>query len=558
MSTPRSAPPFDSQPSGVASRAVPSSIPSPHREGTMSSVGSDKHSRIPSGIWRLLIHGNCPRCSHHHKATTIRFKVSEDPSEATPIQCENCEHRWLTIGGRNKTQTSLLSTQTTDPDVDEISFRHALFGIVRSVTALDSVPEGQSREFSAGLYISDVQRGSSSNIHHGGSFAADTTGQGQDTATTSPVQQHQSTRKELLSNNVKLTKILVRDLKRKLRSHFPILNKFHLTKKSMPRTPGATAEPRVAAPTAAPAQDETTAPTPEAPARATAEQAIDDKDCPSRDKVENICTPARSTTQAIAEVRNFDKEALKAMTHDERTAWIREKITAFKCRCSRQCTCKRRRSSSFMVDSSTQVHILPPVSCEQDFEHCRRHSLEGIGSHFDYFTAGEFFTDLPLTVSATRTSEADTIVESNTMSPSPRTSRVDFVQRQRHRSWSPRPASLVNARHSLQHRAQHRLEAQASMDSIVTGAARSSSRGGRRRLDRRSLASLPPPAIPSRPETPVLAHDDQAVPGHADLSHTLDAPSTAPTPRSNEQLTDDERNRTSDPTSPSDPPLSDP
>jgi hypothetical protein len=494
------------QSSVTESRVGPSVVPNPHRHGTMSTVGSEKHS-LPFGIWKLLIHGNCPRCSHRHKATPIRFEVSKDPSDATPIQCEKCDHRWLTIGGRNNTETSLLSTQTTEPDPDEISFRDALFSFVRSATALDSVPEGPSRVPSRGKNVrmqSDNSLGSpTSNVHQGGPHAS-TPGQDQDATTASPSPQHQSTRQELLSNNVKLTKVLLRDFKRKLRRHFPILNRVHLRKTTMPSTPRAAVAPTGTTPTAAPPQHQTTAQTPDPLMRDTTEQCLDDK-CSIRKQSEDVCTPAKSTTQAIEEIKNFDKEALKTMSSEERTAWIREKITAFKCRCSRQCTCKRRRrSSSIMVDSSTKVHILPPVLCNQYCGQRRRHSLEGIGSHLDCFAPGQFYHGQPLTISATRTSEADTVVESNTFSSSARTSRIDFVQRQRHRSWSPRPASLMNVRHSL----QHRLEAQPSMDSTLTGGvAGSSSRGRRRGPDRRSRASLPPSMIPPRSESPAPAHD---------------------------------------------------
>jgi hypothetical protein len=517
------------------------------RSGTMSTVGSEKHSRIRPGMWRLLIHGNCPRCSHRHAAATIRFRVSTDPSEATPIQCERCEHRWLTIGGRNKTETSLLSTKTVDPDVDEVSFRHALFSFVRSTTALDSVPERSlqkpSRRNSTRSDFKEPSRPGSS-VHKEEPNHTVIPGQGHDTTAVNPTRQRESTRHELFSNNVKLTKVLIRDLKRKLRRHFPILDKVHLTKASKSITSDTAITGKESASSAVSPLEHFAATARDNPPPEAAKPTLDgDNVLPPCHKAGD-CRPEKSLAQAITDFHAFDKQVLKAMTRDERVAWIREKVTAFK-GCSRYCTCRRRRSSSPMVDSSTQVHLLPPDDCEKCYVQPRRQSLVGIGSHFDQFLPGEFLDDHTLTISATRTSEADTIVESNTINSSRRSSTVDFAQRQRHRSWSPRPPSSISQRQPMQQRAQHQLMAQVSMDSIITGGAGRSTYSATYGRDRRSRASLPPPVIASRSESPVPLREEQV----AD-----EVPSNPSVPLFNSHFTNDEQDTTSESASPSNTP----
>ncbi|KAF2683839.1 hypothetical protein K458DRAFT_404764 [Lentithecium fluviatile CBS 122367] len=565
-------------------------IPGPNRRDTMSTVSSERHNSVPAGAWHILIHGNCTSCGHHHKAATIPFKVSDDPSEASDVLCERCGHKWLTLGGLNTTQISLLSTLTTDADKEDVELRCTLVEIVRSATGimspgpLSSVPEDAShvpsRENSTRNKEDNAQRIPEPDTHHIASDAVGSPRQtaDQDTAAGSRTFDHQSTGRELLSNNVELTKAVLRSLKRKLRRHFPILKKVHLTKFIRPEASKEAVEaPKNPFPTE-PRRNETPPLSAGPPAADTDEQKVNENEQSQPKDAEDVCTPAMSAAQAIDDAKKFPKETIRNMTPEQRALWIREQITAFKCRCSRQCSCRHsRRSSSFMVDGGTRVHILSPLP---SFELPRRHSLEGIGSHLTEFPPGMFFTDgRPPTISATRTSEAETIVESNTIGSSPRNSRVDFVQRQRHRSWSPRPTSLISYRQPLQQLAQHRLVAQNSMDSIITGGAvRSSSRGGRRRPDR---SSLPPPAtplridsveVPSRPsrhdgvEAPSLpsqpgseevpSRDNEAGPQQINPPEASRArPATSSTSRT-EQPNDEERDRGSDSTPPVDAPRS--
>lgn len=127
------------------------SVPSPTRRDTISTVSSDKYAPIPPGFWALTLHGNCARCNHHHRSAVVHIKISDEPSEVSHLMCEHCHQKWLTIGGRNSTQLSLLSARTTELDAEEVTFRRALINIVRSTTSLvsptvlASVPEASTR-----------------------------------------------------------------------------------------------------------------------------------------------------------------------------------------------------------------------------------------------------------------------------------------------------------------------------------------------------------------------------------------------------------------------------
>ena len=128
----------------------------PCRRDTMSTISSEKPSPLPTGFWRITMHGNCPRCHHHHKSVMVPFKISSEPTETHSVYCERCGQKWFTVGGLNTTQISLLSTKTTDLDPEEVNFRDTLFSIVRSAmavaspTSLTSVPEAPPRLPSGG------------------------------------------------------------------------------------------------------------------------------------------------------------------------------------------------------------------------------------------------------------------------------------------------------------------------------------------------------------------------------------------------------------------------
>jgi hypothetical protein len=210
---------------------------SPTRRNTTSTISSDKYAPIPAGCWSFTLHGNCPRCHHHHNSTIIRCNISDDPIEASHILCEHCKQRWLTIGGKNITQISLLSTKTTEPDCEETDFRYTLINIVRAASAiaspiaLASVPEAVSRQPSWGsLQRSIPHTFQGSTVR---SNANPTTTQETNKSSTSSIGQtntnaftmhHQGTQ-HLKPGSAKT---ILNNLKNKLRSAFPVLKKAHL------------------------------------------------------------------------------------------------------------------------------------------------------------------------------------------------------------------------------------------------------------------------------------------------------------------------------------------
>lgn len=178
-------------------------------------------------------------------------------------------------------------------------------------------------------------------------------------------------------------------------------------------------------------------------------------------------------------LKRVDREALKHMTSYERRIWVRSQITNFK---ADYITQRGHSSQSFpMVDSSTQVY-LPPINMP------RRHSLEGLGSHFEQFLPGSLFSRPDsFTISATRTSEADTAVEIEPLS-SRASSTLDPALVPRHRSWSPHPSSLPNPQFPWRH-LNRELGTRNSMDSVLSGGV-PSGWTGRRGADRGSIGSL--------------------------------------------------------------------
>ncbi|KAF2642113.1 hypothetical protein P280DRAFT_506561 [Massarina eburnea CBS 473.64] len=184
-------------------------------------------------------------------------------------------------------------------------------------------------------------------------------------------------------------------------------------------------------------------------------------------------------TYQVTDSEEFDNETIKNLSPQQRRAWFRAQITDVKLRYNhRRCSC-RHSTSSYMIDGSRQIYrsFSPSVPF--------RHSLEGLGSHFDQFPPESMSPrsgSLAISNSGTRTSEADTAVETQTIISSTRTSMLDTVQYPRHRS-SPRPTSLANSR--LQQEFPHRD----SVDSIVTRDA-PLTRASRRGIDRRSLGSF--------------------------------------------------------------------
>ncbi|KAF2642112.1 hypothetical protein P280DRAFT_293612 [Massarina eburnea CBS 473.64] len=206
-----------------------------NRRDTVSTVSSEKHSPMPTGVWSLTLHGNCSRCHHHHKSAVVQFKIFDNPSEGSDVHCEHCKHKWLTIGGINTTQISLLSTRTTAVGSEEIDLRYRLNSIIRSATAiaspvaLASVPEVLPNLPSRGHSQRMPSHEPESNTHANGK---NKNRHDAELPTNLPIDQSNSTpswshRQRPQEPKPRWTKDFLRSLKRKLRDALPVLKGIH-------------------------------------------------------------------------------------------------------------------------------------------------------------------------------------------------------------------------------------------------------------------------------------------------------------------------------------------
>ncbi|KAF1976441.1 hypothetical protein BU23DRAFT_48571 [Bimuria novae-zelandiae CBS 107.79] len=446
-----------------------SPLPTPLRRDTVSTTSSDKLPSLPSGRWPLTIHGNCSRCGHHHKAVMIQISVVEGICEASHVTCERCDQKWLTIGGVNTTQISLLSTITRDLDHGEINFRYTLFSMVRSAasiaspTALSNVPEDPSPTPSRSS--SGQARGTQ--LRHADTGIQNTSVHDNEAATTSGIDANPSHLPDRIVKDYEASsRPLLTKVKRKLKNTIGMLRKVQ-TKKSRQAQEGTREivdehlEPQLP--------------------HALSEESVN-SDMASGDGEHAHENPAMTAAQAIEDLKSFDKEVIRNMTSQQRKDWIREHITAFKCRCSHECVCKRRHSASSATErSSIRQYRVPSIGSS-----FQRVALGQMGSQFDVLPGALFTHTGPLTISATRISEADTAVDRQSTAPSPRHSRLDSTQ-SAHRSRSPRPASLLQARRSWQPSRNTRGQRN-SMDSMLAGSTVRSSWRGPARLSNTSLA----------------------------------------------------------------------
>lgn len=467
----------------------------PSRRNTISTVSSEKLPSLPSGKWPLTIHGNCTRCGHHHKAAVITISVVAGICEASHMPCERCCQRWLTIGGTNNTQLSLLSTVTTDNTdlIDrETKFRSTLVSMVRSAasigspTALSNVPEDPSptpsRNSSGRAARKRSNESLSTEIRHTSGYAnspAIVTG-----PNTEHVQGDATIHLEPYSNRSLSNGPILATIKQKFKNTVGMLKRVQF--KGLVRqskiNPKSKSEPSIEQSNLR--------------LRLKSSEAVTlgaengDKHVEGAGNSEQA---GWTTSCGIEDLKDFDKEAIRIMTDEQRKKWIREQITIFKCRCSRDCSCKRRRSASSVGDRIGFPEYLPSPTTPS----FHRFSLGEVGSQFDI--PGALFTHTgPLTISATRISEAPTAVDNQSMTSSPRNSRLDFAQV--YRSRSPRPTSRVHSRHSWQ---QLRNDiTRNSMDSTLAG---STVRNSWRTPARFSNISLVAQTAPSLGDTHEIA-----------------------------------------------------
>jgi hypothetical protein len=476
-----------------------------NRRDTMSTINSDKQPSLPSGRWPLTIHGNCARCGHHHKAAVIHIHVVEGICEGSPLICDRCGQKWLTIGGVNSTQISLLSTVTTELDLTEINFRYTLFSMVRSAasiaspTALANVPEdpsptpsrNSSTRYDCELFDNspNVERRMPRNYHinlapgseveRKSAQVLDKRHRGQDLSPRLPQSIGPTLRS--IKSKVKNTINVFRKVGAKAFSHKSEEPKWTAQSERRQLNTGIGTQRQLK------------------PPEVVASVSLENGGRSKHAEDVNGGT-VKTTKQIIEDLKSVDKQVIRNMNPKQRDLWIREHITTFKrslCCSSLQCDCKRRHSTSSISD----YHSLLPhcsATATPTFQH---YSLGQMGSQFDGIPAGALFTHTgPLTISATRISEADTAVENQEGPSSPRSSQ--YARRSR----SPRPASLFRPRVSWQqsgHAGTHRD----SMESVLAVTVRNSWRG----WDRLSHPSVNPEGVELPSSTDVMVEEEVSV-----------------------------------------------
>ncbi|KAL5409550.1 hypothetical protein PMIN03_005897 [Paraphaeosphaeria minitans] len=452
----------------------PETFPSPSasiRRDTVSTMSSDKLPSLPSGRWPITIHGNCARCGHHHKAATIQIHVVEGICEASHVVCDRCGQKWLTIGGLNSTQISLLSTVTTELDYGEINFRYTLFSMVRSATsiasptALANVPEDPSplpSRSSSARYTRHFFDASKRSLRE---YRANASSDGYAEARPTQVLDSEPIAEKSMPSLPNNSSPALKRIKRKLKKVFGVLKKVHhkaLSHKSRRSEPTAESDGKEPN-TETEMQRQTTSTGIVVPVSPGNKK-------PFRHVGGGDSVPAKITGQAIEDLGSVDKGTIRNMTPKQRDTWVRGRITAYKQSKSRsalQCDCKRRHSASSIGDYSLLPHRSATTPIFQ------RYSLDQMGSQFDALPPGAFFNHTgPLTISATRISEADTAVEHQEDFSSPQTSQ------------HARPASLFRSRLSWQ-QSRHARTQRDSLDFVLANPIRHL-----RGLDRLSLASV--------------------------------------------------------------------
>ncbi|KAF1998370.1 hypothetical protein P154DRAFT_577961 [Amniculicola lignicola CBS 123094] len=525
----------------------PSSI-TPVRRDTGSTTGSDDYVPLPPGRYTLLINGNCPRCHHHHKAALVKVKVFNDRDRVSHVQCENgdCQQYWLAFGGGNSTRISLLS-QCTETDPIEIErekeSRYELIQIVRSVTSvasLSNIPEFPSRQPSREPSVhNDASR----------SIAEDPTSV--DNANPHP---HEETRPQPVSVTYEVdsdhafpgttqpgagtrrTKQLLTRLKRKIKDHLPPWKKpFHFKQLLRSQKGSPMTERRQGKLPATPS------PTPRSPAMPQDSDSTKDMDirCDYKPNVhEEEAGPSDpdkpDSEKHEAETRsrnpqpNVDKEELRNMAKEDRIAWLRKQFTKRRCRCPGNCHC-RRSSRTFPVPVYERLHpppLAPPLS----------EGLLGLVLPDDHFSPDDRF-DYARSLSIGSTTIVGSEALTATSGGPRRSAHLLDIQRERHRSRSPRPQSY-HARSRLRYWPDS-ADGRSSGESFGTGGAvRSPSTYSRRPTDGFSASAVGPTSMPAGYEAMVA----EPAQGYVEIQPT---PNPAPTPHLNGYRTSSERNRDS-------------
>jgi hypothetical protein len=424
------------------------------RRSTTSSAGSGRP--IPAGHWILNLSGNCPRCHHHHRTVKIHVRASTASNRISDVDCSNCRALWLASGTRNSARISLLSVNTIPAAnlTEETEFRSTLVQMVRSATAIaaPSVLSGIPETAATGPSYTTSSRlpPQARRPYRGDSRLVGTH------AWTSP-----SSRPPAPSFSARISKAApIVHLGRRIDGTFPNLKTSRLGRLMKLDTyatpPGRSTQAYVGF----------------SSTQASASRGSNIQNTDDNSRPENTTKGHRDNPSPEVSDQNLDH--ILTMSVEERDAWLRAQITAFKDQLARRSPI----ASSAMVDRSTQLNWSDAMlsSLIQNPHHDP--DLNGIGSHF----GSPFPWDLnrgstasvnrtSLSISETQLSQTNTAVDAE--------SPPYMLESFHRRSGGLRPASLYST--TVQHLRQPGMNPRSSLDLVAAASIRSAASTTRER-----------------------------------------------------------------------------
>jgi len=448
MADPQSAVPEASHPTNTGPTQDNTAFP-PFRRGTCSSESSGPYQPLPEGHWIIPFHGTCPKCSHHHSAAEVKIKVTQDVSQVSRVDCENCKETWAAFGGRNATMISLLSDTTTEPDPMEKEVRLHLIDVVmmaKNAASLGTLKEQPSRpstheqsidnsardvphetlpspEPSDPAIVAEAETPTQLDHHRNPSGAT------RRLATACPASTDSSTFRRHLKT-----------LKKKLTKRVPILHMVSLKRLvTASKQPTTSIEPiEKSSAQTPPARDERALHEDLSPAFNTHESTNRLQAAQAPLPSPHVPEPATQFVEVANFFRSLDKSGLESMSDKQRAAWMRKHYSEFKARNRRH---QARLSISEVFQTSIQYE---PPRLQADPLNRRSVDFYATGAHLEGLD--RIRSNSPArrwgSISISDVfSEADTARDDLTVASFPRYSRQEPLQRV-HGARTQRPLSL--------------------------------------------------------------------------------------------------------------------
>jgi hypothetical protein len=478
---------------------------SPTRRDTQSTIKSTTSSKslpisIPPGFYSLRLNGHCPRCRHLHKATPFNIRIPGNLNHTT-IKCERCGAPWLALGD-NSTCWSLLSTQTIDLDPTDTVFQSTLVRMVRSLAvvgspALASVPESTPGGLSREQSVRSEHDPEGFGDHPPSPFAQKAAASEHIHLPAPDSSYDKTTERSRGSAKRKRALSLLAHLGGKIREQFAIMRKLHSQRfKRSKNESRMTAKGRGKLPVRQPSIRDNYSTQAESGSRYT-DDIPDRKHIDMSQKEEEDARQQAASEAADRVKRNEEK--LKTMSNEERTSWIREQLSDFKCHCLRNCQCRRQSTRSDIDHHIRTVPSFPQLTAQYLAQRRISTDIAGIGADFEGLNS--MYSARMSIDSTTRLSQAATVVSVDSVATTSRPalpflSPQPVLQRQPTRLSRPVslpvvPLPVSRLREQLR---QNEDERRSSMDSMTPGRAIGSLAGTTR--EETEFTVLPLASIP--------------------------------------------------------------